>query len=228
MLHYGQFCPISKAMEVLGERWTILIVRELLLGATRFSELQRGLPTISPTMLNRRLAEMVDCGLVDKSARRGGRGHANHQTPAGQDLQPALVALGSWGMRWARGQMRDEELDVQQLMYDIQRQFDPGRLPRRGRSVIQFHFSELTDYADWWLKIDDEQVDLCIDEPGDEIQLLITSTLRCLTEIWMGDTSLAQARRQRRLELLGQTDYERSIDRWLGRHMLADIRPAAG
>jgi len=226
MLKYGQFCPIAKAMEILGERWTLLIIRELLMGARRFSDLQHGLPNISPTMLNRRLAELADSGLIEKTRLKGQRRHAYHLTPAGRELEAALVELGSWGMRWARGPMQDEELHVQQLMYNIQRHVIPSELPRQGRSIIHFRFTDLKDYPNWWLKIDDELVDLCIEAPGEDSDLLIETDLRCLTEIWMGDTRLEMAVRTGRIRLLGQIDYERSISRWLGRHRLADVRPA--
>lgn len=226
MIHYGQFCPISKAMEVLGERWSLLIVRELLLGSERFSELERGLPNISPTMLNRRMNELVGCGIVIKIKETGQRGHRYLLSPAGRELEPVLVSLGSWGMRWARGQMSDDELDVQQLMSDIQRGCQPQNLPNPGRSIIHFHFTDLDKYNHWWLKVDNGEVDLCMEPPGQDEHLYVETTLRCLTEIWMGDIPTIRATNAGQLSLLGLKPYERSFPKWLGQHRLAEIRPA--
>ena len=226
MIHYGQFCPISKAMEVLGERWSLLIVRELLLGSEQFSELQKGLPNISPTMLNRRMNELVDCGIVTKSKESGQRGHRYTLSPAGQELEPVLVSLGSWGMRWARGQMSEDELDVHQLMSEIQRGCKPGNMPGKGRSIIHFHFTDLGNYNHWWLKVDNNEVDLCMEAPGQDEHLLIETSLLCMTEIWMGDTSPQQAINSKRCLLLGLRPYEKSFSQWLGRHRLSEIRPA--
>lgn len=223
---YGQFCPISKAMEALGERWSLLIVREVLLGSERFSDLQRGLPNISPTMLNRRLGELVDCGIIAKSRPLSGRGYRYQLTQSGRELEPVLVALGSWGMRWARGQMRDEELDVQMLMHEIQRECQPQQLPGQGRKIIHFHFTDLADFNHWWLKVDGQEVDLCIEPPGEDEHLLIETCVRALTEVWMGDADIQQAIRQRRIKVLGYVEFEKSISRWLGHHRLAGIRPA--
>ena len=226
MIQFGQFCPISKAMEVLGERWSLLIVRELILGAERFADFERGLPTISPTMLNRRLNELAACGIVDKIREPGLRGHRYHLSQSGRELEPVLVALGSWGMRWARGQMSDDELDVHQLMSDIQRGCRPEQLPTDRRSVIHFYFSDLGSFNHWWLKMDADEVDLCQQPPGQDEHLRVTCTLRALTEIWMGDLDLDRAIRQSKLQLLGLKPYEKAFSRWLGRHRLADIRPA--
>ena len=119
MLDYAQFCPISKAMEVLGERWTMLIVRELLMGSSRFSQLQRGLSKISPTVLNTRLETLRKHGLIIKKRIPEQRGSEYYLTEAGRELFPIVFQIGEWGMRWARGQMTDEELDVELLMTDI-------------------------------------------------------------------------------------------------------------
>lgn len=223
---YGQFCPIAKAMEVLGERWTLLIVRELFLGAERFSELERGLPNISPTMLNRRLNELEACGILEKHRIQNIRGHRYKLTKAGLELESVLNPLGQWGMKWARGQMRDDELHVQTLMQNILRQCVPAELPGNGRRVIHFHFPDLAEFGDWWLKFDDDNVDLCLTPPGDDEDLIIETNLRLLTELWMGDTSLTTAINSG-MKILGLSQYEKTIQKWLGHHPLAGITPAA-
>lgn len=227
MTQYGQFCPISKAMEVLGERWSLLIVRELILGAERFADFERGLPTISPTMLNRRLNELAQCGVIDKVREPGLRGHRYQLSASGRELEPVLFALGSWGMRWARGQMTDDELDVHQLMNDIQRGCKPENLPSSDRSVVHFHFTDLEHFNHWWLKFDGLEVDLCLEAPGHDEHLYVSCGLRCLTEIWMGDLAVTRAIHDGRMSVVGLRPYEKTFSRWLGNHRLAAIRPAA-
>ncbi len=139
-IRYGQFCPVAKAAEVLGERWTILIIRELLLGTTRFSDLQRALSQISPTLLTKRLNQLQDCGLVIRKKLPQQRRTEYHLTPAGRELLPVVIGLGEWGMKWARGQMSDDELDVELLMHDFSRRIDETQLPG-GRTVIKFVFT---------------------------------------------------------------------------------------
>src|SRR6478609_9628046 len=128
-IRYGQMCPISKAAEILGERWTILIIRELLLGSNRFSDLQRALSQISPTLLTKRLNQLQDCGLVIRKTLPKQKRTEYHLTPPGRELLPVVVSLGEWGMKWARGQMSDDELDVELLMHDFSRRIDETQLP---------------------------------------------------------------------------------------------------
>ena len=97
-MQYGQFCPIAKAMEILGERWSLLIVRELLMGARRFNELQRGLSLISPTILTKRLTDLADAGVIIRKKMHGQRGHEYFLTQMGQELMPVIMQVGEWGM----------------------------------------------------------------------------------------------------------------------------------
>jgi DNA-binding HxlR family transcriptional regulator len=225
MFRYGQFCPISKALEVLGERWTLLVVRELLLGSTQFSELQRALPRVSPTTLSKRLMELQEAGLVVRKRVHGGEGHEYQLTAAGRELHPLLLGLGEWGMKWARGQMADAELDVGILMADIERRIDHRQLPS-GRTVLRFKFTDLARYADWWVKIEDGEVELCLEDPGDEVDVYFTGSLRTMTEVWMGDVTLDQARQGGRLKIVGATAYLRNLPDWFPLHVLSGIRPA--
>ncbi|MEJ2179724.1 MAG: helix-turn-helix domain-containing protein [Gammaproteobacteria bacterium] len=222
MLDYGQFCPISKAMEVLGERWTMLIVRELLMGSSRFSQLQRGLSKISPTVLNTRLDMLRKHGLIIKKRIPEQRGSEYYLTEAGRELFPIVFQIGEWGMRWARGQMTDEELDVELLMTDIQRKVNPEKLPD-GQTVVHFIFTDLNDYGKWWLKVHGKEVDLCIDSPGSDVDVHISSDLRTMTEVWMGDVSIKQARDEGRLKVVGPSAYLRDIKSWLGLSAFADM-----
>ncbi len=114
-IRYGQICPVSKAAELLGERWTLLIIRELVLGTTRFNDFQRALSQISPTLLTKRLNQLEEAGLVVRKTMPNQRRIEYHPTAASKELKPIILGLGEWGMRWARGQMNDDELDVEML-----------------------------------------------------------------------------------------------------------------
>src|SRR4051812_45355293 len=138
-IRYGQFCPVAKAAELLGERWTILILRELVLGTTSFNDFQRALSQISPTLLTKRLHELQECGLVVRKQMPDQRRTEYQATAAARELKPIIFGLGKWGMKWARGQMNDDELDVEGLMYGLHRQIAASQLPG-GRTVIKFHF----------------------------------------------------------------------------------------
>lgn len=224
MLEYGQFCPISKATEILGEKWTMLIVRELLLGATRFSQMQKGLGKISPTVLNKRLDTLQKVGLVVRRQVPEQRATEYQLTEAGRELYPIIFQLAEWGMRWARGQMTDEELDVEMLMGNVQSRIAPQKLPG-GKTVIHFHYTDLDNYGDWWIKVENEDVDLCVDNPGIDIDVNITTDLRTMTEVWMGDIPIRQARDSGKLKIVAPSAYTRDIKSWLGLHILSDIRP---
>jgi DNA-binding HxlR family transcriptional regulator len=224
-IRYGQFCPIAKASEVLGERWMILIIRELLLGTTRFSDLQRALSRISPTLLTKRLNQLQDYGLVMRKPLPKQKRTEYHLTAAGRELRPIVTGLGKWGMKWARGQMSDDELDVELLMYDFCRRLDTTQLPG-GRNVIQFVFTGLTKFANWWIVIEDDgERELCVINPGKGLDVQLRSDLRTMTEIWAGDTEIRAAKRNGRLQVTGNPVLVRTLPAWLRIGMFANVRP---
>jgi len=226
MLEYGQFCPVSKAADILGGKWTLLIVRELLLGATRFNQIQRAISKVSPTVLNKRLATLRKHGIIIHKRIPEQRGYEYQLTEAGRELYPIVLKTAEWGMRWARGQMTDKELDVQLLMSDVQRRINPTKLPG-GQTIIKFLFTDLDHYNKWWVKIQNNEVDLCAENPGNEVDVYVTSDLRTLTEVWMGDLPIEQARSEDRLKIIGPSEYTNNIRSWLGLYLLADIRPSS-
>jgi DNA-binding HxlR family transcriptional regulator len=224
-IRYGQFCPVAKAAEVLGERWTILIVRELLLGSTRFSDLQRALSQISPTLLTKRLNELVDCGLVMRKTLPKQKRTEYHLTAAGRELLPVVTSLGKWGMKWARGQMSDDELDVELLMHDLCRRLDTTQFPT-GRNVIQFVFTGLEKFPHWWIVIEENgERELCVLNPGKGVDVQLRSDLRTLTEVWAGDTEIRAAKSAGRLEVTGNPVLVRTLPAWLRIGMFANVRP---
>jgi DNA-binding HxlR family transcriptional regulator len=224
-MEYGQFCPIAKASEIIGEKWTVLIIRELLMGGTRFNELQRGLSLISPTLLSKRLDSLVEHGLVMKKKIPGQKGYEYLATESCQQLLPVIRSLGDWGMRWARSNLTEKDYDVELLMLYLKRSVVPEKLPG-SETVIRFKFSDIKDYPDWWMVVQAEDVDLCVNDPGKEVDIYFTSAIKTLTDIWMGDSSYKKAIREGELTLVGDKVLTRNISSWLRNSMFADL-PAA-
>jgi len=222
---YGQFCPIAKAAEILGERWTILIVRELLVGTTRFSDLQRGLSQISPTLLTKRLGQLQDSGLIVRKTLPNQQRTEYHLTPAGRDLLPVVMSLGKWGMQWARDQMSDDELDVQLLMVEFCRRIDETRLPG-GQTVIEFIFTGLPKFGHWWVVLaKGKERELCEENPRKAVDLQVRSDVRTMAEIWAGDTEIRAAKKDGRVKLTGDPILSRTLSSWLRISLLADVKP---
>ena len=184
MSTYGQFCPIAKAMEVLDERWTLLVVRELLLGSRHFNELRRGNPKMSPALLSKRLRSLERAGVVRRTE-EGGRS-AYELTPSGEELRPVVEALGAWGVRWV-GELGQQDLDPHLLMWDVRRTVPVDSWPR-ARTVLAFEFHDVAaTVGRWWLCVSGEDVDICDYDPGFEVDATISTSLRTMTEIWRGD-----------------------------------------
>jgi len=224
MSHYGQFCPVAKAMELLDERWTMLVIRELLEGSRTFNTLRRGLPRMSPALLSTRLQSLARAGVVDRHE-DGGR-VSYTLTPAGRELRPIVEAVGRWGIRWIPD-LGDEDLDPHLLMWDIHRNVDLGEVPP-GRTILRFTFRDVAGAGrDWWLVIKADGVDLCDFDPGGEVAATVDSDLRTLTQVWRGDDRWPQALRSGRLRLEGPTQVRRAVPRWLKLSSFAAVpRPA--
>ena len=226
MPEYGQFCPVAKAGDIIGERWTVLILRELLLGTTRYNDFQRGLSRISPTLLSKRLKMLEDKGLIVRKCPPGAKSHEYRLTACGRELEPMIEHLAVWGMRWARGQMSDTELDVEFLMWDLQRRLQTDRLPD-GETVLCFAFDELERFKTWWLVACGNDIDLCSEDPGKEVDLYISTTVRDLAQVWRGDVPMKKALRDKSIRTHGNTHLARTMPDWLGVSLYADIAPAA-
>ncbi len=217
---YGQFCPVAMASEILCSRWTVLVLREMLCGSTRFNDLRRGVPRMSPALLSKRLKELERAGVV--AARPNERGVVEyHLTPAGEDLRPIVLGIGFWGQRWVESQLSLKNLDPSLLMWDIRRNVNPKPFPP-GRRTIQFQYPELPENRrNWWLVVENGTVDLCGFDPGFEVNLTITGSLRSMTAVWMGLATLAQEVAAGRLEVLGEVALQRSANEWLGLSVFA-------
>lgn len=224
-MEYGQFCPIAKATEIIGEKWTILIIRELLMGGTRFNEFQRGLSLISPTILTKRLNSLVDYGLVVKKKIPGQQGYEYFPTESCKALLPVIKSLGDWGMRWARDNIVDTEYDVELLMLYLQRSIQPDKLVG-NETVIHFKFTDIKEPSDWWLIASNDNVDVCNKDPGKNVDVYFTSTVRTMVDIWMGDVSYRKAINDSRLKAVGSNVLTRNIFTWMNGSIFSDLPPA--
>jgi DNA-binding HxlR family transcriptional regulator len=213
---YGQFCPVAMAAEVFCTRWTALVLREVLCGSTRFNDIRRGVPRMSPTLLSKRLKELKKAGIIYTRPSQQSSGVDYVLTSAGEDLRPLVMSLGNWGQRWVESSLSLKHLDPSLLMWDMRRHLDPTPLPEK-RCTIQFEYPELEIARQrWWLVIDNGMVDLCLVDPGHEIDLAVTGSLRAMTAIWMGLSTVAKEVEAGALDLAGDPVIARSMQIWLG------------
>lgn len=221
---YRQFCPVSKAMELLDERWTMLVVRELVIGSERFNDLRRGLPRMSPTLLSRRLQQLEGAGIVERQV--SGKEVRYVLTEAGQELRPVVEAVGTWGTRWI-GELGDVDLDPRLLMWDMHRNVDVDAVPS-GRTVMQFRFPDVPQgQRDWWLVLTPPETDVCDFDPGFEVAVTVQSSLRTMTAVWRGDLDWPAALRSGSLEVQGPETVRRAVPSWFTLSPFAAVpRPA--
>jgi len=213
MRSYGQFCPVAKAAELFCERWTPLILRNLAMGATRFSEIHRGVPLMSPTLLTQRLRQLEEEGVVER--RRAGRNWSYHMTPAGADFVPMVLALAAWGQRWSRRQLADNEADLGLLLWMIESGASPGAF-EDGQTVVRLEFKDQPRAKrSWWFLNRDGKCELCLKNPGFEVDLYLETTLRDMIYVVRGDLALSRALATGRLEAHGSTRMRRALSKWL-------------
>lgn len=213
-MRYNQFCPIAKATEILGEKWTILIVREILMGGRRFNELQRGLGDISPALLTNRLKSLEQQGMVVRRKIPGQKGYEYFPTEACKALLSLLITLGEWGLVWARHTILDADFDVEFLMFYLERAVDPSKLIGT-ETVIKFRFSDLTEQRDWWLLIESDNTQVCLKDPGKDINVYFDCSVRTMHDVWMGDRTYKDALKSGDLSVQGDVALTRNIQAWL-------------
>ena len=222
---YGQFCTVARGAEALCERWTPLVVRELLCGSKRFNELHRGVPRMSTNLLAQRLRHLEEIGVVHRTA--VGKVWEYSLTEAGEELRPIIMALGHWGARWIGSRLRDDQLDAGLLMWDVRRFARIETFPSRP-VVIQFKFRDARPgEQQWWLVVEQGVADLCRDDPGRELTLVVDSSVRALTEVWAGDRTPQEVLQSRELRVDGAALDAQSLWRWLGTSAFAGTRSAA-
>ncbi len=220
MRGYGQFCPVAQALEVLGERWTLLVIRELLSGSHRFSDIQRGVPLMSRSVLAQRLRSLCDAGVVER------REEGYFLTEAGEELRPIVLACGFWGQHWAQREVKNADVDVGLLVWDMQRRIDYDALPSE-EVVVELEFRGAPrGKGRFWLHLRPDEVELCLTKPARGVDLTVHTTPRTMAQIWLGEVSLATARRAGDIELDGPAKLARAFPAWLQLSVFADEQNA--
>ena len=209
---FGQFCPIALASEVLTQRWMTLIARELLAGSTRFNDIRRGVPRISPTLLKQRLETLEHPGIVQRRRAASG-GHDYALTQAGQELRPILRGLGEWGQRWARD-IKPADLDPGWLVWNMHRRMNVAQMPH-GRTVIEIEFADAPRQRHFWIVSNDGDIDVCLKPPGHTVDLAVRCRVRTLAEVWRGLRPLKAAIRAGEIELRGPAVLRKNFPSWL-------------
>ena len=224
MRRYGQFCPVAKTAEVFCQRWTALILRNITWGARRFSEIHRGVPMMSPTLLSQRLSQLEKDGIVER--RRDGRAVSYHLTQSGREFAPLIEAMGVWGQRWARRDLAEGEVDMDLLLWGIERSARADAFG--GRAVVRIEFTDQPAHkALWWYLCDDGRWQLCIDDPGGETDLYLAATVADLIRVYRGDVPLRRALSDGLVEAIGDYQALEALPVWLNLGVLATIRPVA-
>jgi len=222
MKSYGQFCSIAKALEVVGERWTLLILRELICGSSRFNEIHRGVPRISPALLAKRLADLEQGGVIARIKETGGY----ELTSAGWELKPIVEAMGVWGQRWVRGQLSEHDFDPDVLMWDMRRRIDLNVFPHE-RTCVCFEFTDVPEKKSlYWLLGSSKGLELCVSDPKFEVDLYVTTDVRTLTLVWNGDMSLTKKVADGSVDLHGPRELQQAFISWLQLSLFASVDPA--
>lgn len=221
---YGQFCPIALASDILGGRWTLLVLRELLLGNARFNELRRGLPRMSPALLSKRLKDLETHGLITRSVTNEPGVYDYRPTPAGEDLWQVIYSLGIWGHRWIETKATLRNLDPSLLMWDMRRSIKTAQFPA-GKSVIQFVYRDLSpEKQNYWLIVNGPAVDACYIDPGFEVDVFVETDLATMTKIWMGLDTVRAAMSADRMNVTGDRRLIDGLQSWLGLSAFAPER----
>lgn len=227
---HGQFCTVARSAQVLCERWTPLVLRELLCGSRRFNDLHRGVPRMSSSLLAQRLRQLEDFGVVRRTPL--GNVWEYSLTPAGEDLRPIIMALGHWGARWIGSRLRKDELDAGLLMWDVRRSVHVEVCPATP-VVVNFRFRDArAGERQWWLVVEDGTVDLCRDDPGRDVTVVVDATVRGLTEVWSGDRTPEESVIAGTIRIDGARRDAARLWQWLGASAFAPtrrraVRPAA-
>jgi DNA-binding HxlR family transcriptional regulator len=220
MTRYGQYCPCSHAAEILGDRWTLLIVREMLYGSQHFNEIERCLPGISRALLAERLRRLREAGVIERRVAPTGRGTNYELTQAGLELQPVIDAIVDWGAKWAFGEPQPDELNPVLLLVWMSYGIHTDQLPR-PRIVIEFDFRGACEH-NYWMVLEQGDVSVCLKHPGFDRDILVSSDLAALYEVWAGYTTLGEAVRGGRIEFDGERPLVRAFPGWLA------LSPVAG
>jgi DNA-binding HxlR family transcriptional regulator len=224
---YSQFCPVARAAELVASRWTPLLLRELLAGSTRFSELRKGLARMSPSLLARRLGELEEAGIIRKEKRDGPRGASYVVTEIGRELTPFVMALGTWGQRYVIHELAEHELDPGLLMWDVRRRLDLKAFPAQGRFLVEFGLRDAPPgRRAWWILVEERRAELCTQHPGYEVDLRVEADLRTMVDVWRGYLPLHTAVKREVLTLEGASRHARGFAKWFLLSPFAAVTPS--
>jgi len=211
MQSYRQYCPVAKANEILGDRWTMLIVRELIGGIENFNDIARGLPGIPRSILSDRLGRLEKCGVLNRIPLKV-RGYRYELTAAGRDLKAVVQAMGKWGAAWAFDEPSEDELDPGLLLWRMQHRLHVEALPP-GRITIAFDF-EIGRKGQFWFVINEGEASVCLTDPGFEIGLVVTADLSTFYQVWLNRMSLRHAKSRDLVRIEGAPTFERDFANW--------------
>lgn len=228
MKGYGQFCPIAKAAEVVAEKWSIIIIREILAGSNTFNALRKGIPLISPTLLSTRLVELEDAQII-KKVKTGKQKPKYHYLPddAANELGPILMQLGDWGNKWMVSNLQKEDYDPRLLMWDIHRNIDLRQFDEKNKYIVRFDYTGThRNLSRWWLVLSRKEVDVCLKDPGYEVNLYIKSHIKVMTEVWMGWLELSKAKREGLVKFEGLNRDLNFFPKWFKLNVFANRKTA--
>ncbi|PHS27599.1 MAG: HxlR family transcriptional regulator [Robiginitomaculum sp.] len=221
----GSLCPSMASADLIGDKWTLLLLREMFLGTTRFSDFQRALPRISPSILSKRLRRLEAAEIIIRKPLGAGQSKEYRLTRSGRELGPIIEYMAVWGLRWRGRRIGSQDYDVGGFMWDFHRTLKTAALPD-GETVFHIRISDRTELNTWWILANGDIVDLCPEDPGRDVDVYITASLAHLIDIWMGDVGIKQAADDKIILLDGPRHLILSAPEWFSQSPLANIRPA--
>ena len=223
MKTYGQFCPVAKAAEIFAQRWTPLIIRELLMGSRRFSELEYGMPCIPRSLLTQRLRTLEHAGVVMRKSAGGSKRTEYHLTEAGADLLKVVLELGEWGQKWVNVDIGPEDVEPSLLVWDMHRRVNIELLPEE-RVVVRLDFTGAAN-GTYWLVLEQPEPSVCMWDPGFEIDLFVTADTIAIHRVWMGMTSFAECVDDGLIALDGLVAHVKAFPGWFKLSYFSDVKP---
>ncbi|MEP5939022.1 MAG: helix-turn-helix domain-containing protein [Erythrobacter sp.] len=207
-------CPANKAADLIGDKWVLQIVRSMMMGARRYSDLKQSIPKISPAVLSARLKALVEQGIIVKREIGGSNTPTYRLTASGRELRPIVEQLALWGLRWASRNVRERDIDIGALMWDIHQTLRTQELPD-GETVISIALRDVDKFKSWWLVAEGRKVDLCSDNPGKEVDVYLSCDIADLTKVWRGEASARELVNAGQMSVDGPQDLVTSIDDWI-------------
>jgi DNA-binding HxlR family transcriptional regulator len=222
----GSLCPAMASADLLGDKWTLLLLREMFLGTTRFSRFQKAIPRMSPSILSKRLKTLEAAEIIIRKAAPSGQATEYKLTRSGRELGPIVENMAVWGMRWRKRSIAAQDCDVGGFMWDFHRTLNTSGLPD-GETVILVQISDRTDLNTWWVIVNDDDVDLCTDDPGHDVDVYLTAPLASLIALWLGDVGVQPAVDDQTIYLDGPRHLMNTAQDWMAQSPLVGVRPAA-